>query len=65
MSWGGNDSSSFWMNITRQWFMLSVQVQQGRQQKHDKVKDDKVMCDIVNAALQMRDIVILKCKISR
>jgi hypothetical protein len=45
--------------------MLSVQLQQGRRQKRDKVKDDKVVCDILNAALKMRDIVILKCKISR
>jgi hypothetical protein len=52
MSWGGNDCSSFWMNVMRQCTMLSMQVQQGRQQKYDIVKDGKVMCDIVNAALK-------------
>ena len=35
MSWGGNDCSSFWMNVTRRCTKLSVQVQQGRQQKRD------------------------------
>jgi hypothetical protein len=32
--------------------MLPVQVQQGRRQKCDIVKDDKVVCDIVNDALK-------------